>query len=334
MRRRIAFSISALLIAILACNTPGTAGVAADVAQTIAAQTVSAALTAAVGESPTPEQSPTPGPSPTFTQVVPTATSTTAVACNLAHFVSDVTVPDNTTFKVNENFTKTWRLQNVGTCTWTSGYSVVFDSGDQMNGPGSFQLTNGTVAPNQTIDISVDLKAPGSVGTYKGNWKLREPGGLVFGLSTGAFYVQIKTKSANVSLPDWPLTKSGDTGPVVKALQHLLKQAGQDLTADGIFGPITVTKVQAFQSANGLNPDGIVGPLTWPKLTIQRQQGASGQAVRAIQVLLSEKYGYGIAVDGVFGPATNDAVRDFQDKNGLAVDGIVGPQTWRMMIGK
>ena len=39
-------------------------------------------------------------------------------------------------------------------------------------------------------------------------------------------------------------------------------------------------------------------------------------------------------MDGIFGPATNNAVRDFQDDHDLAVDGIVGPQTWRMLIGK
>jgi len=62
-------------------------------------------------------------------------------------------------------------------------------------------------------------------------------------------------------------------------------------------------------------------------------QGSTGQPVRAVQVLLNDKFGYSLAVDGTFGPATNDAVRDFQDDHDLAVDGIVGPQTWRMLIG-
>jgi peptidoglycan hydrolase-like protein with peptidoglycan-binding domain len=203
-----------------------------------------------------------------------------------------------------------------------------------MGGPSSFQLTNGTVAPGQTIDVSVNLKAPGSPGTYKGNWKMREPGGVLFGLSTGPFWVQIKAKSAAAVLPDWPIVKSGNSGPEVRALQHLLKEHGFDLTTDGIFGPITMNQVKAFQTANGLTSDGIVGAQTWPQLIVQVQQGTHGQAVRGVQALLSEKYSYGIAVDGDFGPATNNAVRDFQDKNGLAVDGIVGPQTWRMLLGK
>jgi hypothetical protein len=253
------------------------------------------------------------------------------VVCNRASFVQDVTVPDNTAFDPNENFTKTWRLKNVGSCTWTSGYSLVFDSGDLMGGPASQQLTNGTVGPNQTIDVSVDLKAPANAGTYKGNWRLREPGGTLFALSTGPFWVQIKVQTEPAAqLPDWPNTQLGQSGPVVRALQHLLKEYGEDLDADGIFGPITKQRLQHFQSENGLAPDGIAGAQTWPQLIIQRQQGSTGQAVRAIQALLSLKYGYGVTVDGIFGPATDDAVRDFQDDHDLAVDGIVGPQTWRM----
>jgi len=41
--------------------------------------------------------------------------------------------------------------------------------------------------------------------------------------------------------------------------------------------------------------------------------------------------GYQIGVDGVFGPVTETAVRDFQKKQGLTVDGVVGPITWAAM---
>jgi peptidoglycan hydrolase-like protein with peptidoglycan-binding domain len=330
MSRTTPLAIIAILISMLACNMPSSGAPVTDVGF-ILTQT-------ALAGSPTPGGTATAGPSltPTATQtiaVTPTNTSP-GVPCNLASFVSDVTVPDNTVFDLNENFTKVWRLKNVGSCTWTSGYSVVFDSGDLMGGPASQQLTNGTVGPNQTIDVSVDLKAPGNAGTYKGNWKLREPGGTLFALSTGPFWVQIKTQAEPAAqLPDWPITKQGDSGPVVRALQHLLKQHDEVLDADGIFGPVTKTRLQHFQSVNGLAPDGIAGAQTWPKLIIQRQQGSTGQAVRAIQVLLNDKFGYGIAVDGIFGPSTDDAVRDFQDDHDLAVDGIVGPQTWRMLVG-
>ena len=188
MKRRITFVIPILLITTLACNLSATPGTDPGAALTLVAQTFTAlAQSTGVAQTATPA-----GPTATFTPVPILTASSTSVPCNLAHFVTDVTVPDNTVIKLNDPFTKTWRLQNSGSCTWTSGYQVVFDSGDQMGGPASFQLTNGTVSPGQTIDVSVNLKAPGSIGIYKGNWKLREPGGVVFGLSTGPFFVQIK----------------------------------------------------------------------------------------------------------------------------------------------
>jgi len=103
---------------------------------------------------------------------------------------------------------------------------------------------------------------------------------------------------------------------------------------DGVFGPLTKAAVEAFQSSRGLGVDGIVGPQTWPALIIQVQQGNNGDAVRAVQSQIHSR-GDGaaqIAVDGIFGPVTNDAVRAFQNLLGLSVDGIVGPQTWNHLV--
>ena len=55
--------------------------------------------------------------------------------------------------------------------------------------------------------------------------------------------------------------------------------------------------------------------------------GSSGDDVIELQKKLNEN-GYTLDVDGKFGPKTQEAVRDYQQKNGLAVDGIVGTNTW------
>ena len=270
-------------------------------------------------------------PTVTFTPA-PQAATSTSLPCNMASFVDDVTIPDDTNITVNQGFTKTWKLKNVGSCTWTSGYQIIFDSGDQMGGPNSQQLTNGTVEPNGTIDVSVDLVAPGAPGTYKGNWKLKEPGGNTFGLSTGPFWVQIKAVA--VAPINWPNVQNGDSGVEVYAIQSLLKARGFNLAIDGKFGPITESKVKELQDQKGLAKDGIVGPQTWQALIIQVAIGSNGPEVSAVQKLLKDKFGYNIAVDGAFGPATNGAVKDFQSNNGLTVDGIVGPNTWKQLISK
>ena len=131
----------------------------------------------------------------------------------------------------------------------------------------------------------------------------------------------------------WPLEQQGSTGEDVKTIQYLVTAQGHSTGVDGVFGPGTKSAVEAFQSSRGLGADGIVGPQTWPQLIIQVQQGSTGDAVRAVQ---SQIHGRGdggqIAIDGVFGPDTNDAVRAFQTLLGLSVDGIVGQQTWNHLV--
>lgn len=65
----------------------------------------------------------------------------------------------------------------------------------------------------------------------------------------------------------------------------------------------------------------------WPRVS----QGDDGHPVRTLQDLLRAR-GHSVAVDGVFGPMTDGAVRDFQRTEALAVDGVVGPQTWAALI--
>ena len=136
---------------------------------------------------------------------------------------------------------------------------------------------------------------------------------------------------------------------------------------DNIFGASTTDAVRAFQRRFGLTADGVVGPATWRRLYevfagIQGQQppittpppppppppppaggppypgyllrqGSRGESVRTLQTLLNNsRKQYPavplVAVDGVFGPLTANAVRAFQRNAGLTVDGIVGPITW------
>ncbi len=170
---------------------------------TSAAQTVAAELTQVAVASPTtsaPTDTPVPpteAPVATDTIAPPSPTAGTAGCTDKASFVTDVTVPDNTFVASGASFTKTWRLQNTGTCTWNTGYALVFDSGNAMGGPGSVAMP-ASVAPNATIDISINLTAPTSNGNYKGNYKLRNEKGIVFGIGASAdvaFWVLNKRRS-------------------------------------------------------------------------------------------------------------------------------------------
>ena len=144
-------------------------------------------------------------PAPIQPTVTPTATATltlmpgvptqgsTGPAGERVEFVADLTVPDGTAFAPNATFVKTWRLKNAGTTTWTNSYTMVFSSGEQMGAPASVVLP-GTVAPGQTVDLSVNMVAPSKDGTYTANFLLANANGARFGLDPNAiqpFYVVI-----------------------------------------------------------------------------------------------------------------------------------------------
>ena len=138
---------------------------------------------------------------------IPAATLTTqpAVAlsaCDRAQFITDVTVPDGTIFTSGAVFTKTWRLKNIGSCKWTTSYALVFDTGDKLGGPTSVNLPN-SVAPGQTVDISINLTAPSSAGHYIGYWKFKNASGVLFGIgSTGnkSWWVEINVSGGGAGV--------------------------------------------------------------------------------------------------------------------------------------
>ncbi|WP_234313922.1 peptidoglycan-binding protein [Streptomyces sp. NBRC 109706] len=136
-----------------------------------------------------------------------------------------------------------------------------------------------------------------------------------------------------VAAPSWPVISNGSSGPDVASAQFLLRSHGHDIAADGQFGPATEGATRSFQQSRGYGVDGIIGAETWPGLIVTVRQGDSGDAVAAAQTALN-KHGYGLAVDGQFGPATASAATAFQSAKGLAVDGIIGPQTWQNLLGQ
>ncbi len=133
----------------------------------------------------------------TPTPITPVYVIPTQPAANCKNgmtFVSDVTITDGHQVSRGERFTKVWRVRNTGTCTWTPNYTFVFVSGDQMSGRNI--SIPATVQPNQMIDLSVNLIAPNSDGTYRGYWQMRSPQGQNFGES---IWVKIRVNGGGSS---------------------------------------------------------------------------------------------------------------------------------------
>ena len=173
---------------------------------------------------------------------------------------------------------------------------------------------------------------------------------------------------ANIpSYPGIPL-RVGSSGNDIKTIQIQLNRIRRNFPAiplipnpNGVFGVSTRNAVQEFQRIFNLTPDGIVGKATWYQLkyiyngvkrlneltseglTLEEvtrpypevlREGETGVDVQALQYYLSviSYFSDGavpsVAVDGVFGPATTQAVTAFQNLAELPADGIVGLQTW------
>ncbi|MBQ8162989.1 MAG: peptidoglycan-binding protein [Clostridia bacterium] len=132
---------------------------------------------------------------------------------------------------------------------------------------------------------------------------------------------------------------------------------------DGVFDTSTQNAVLEFQRVFNLTPDGIVGKATWYRIQaiynavkrlndlasegisigevtglfdVELSEGDTGSEVFELQYLLSLIGNYDeeipiIALDGVFGPSTEAAVRAFQRSYGINETGVVGYQTWDML---
>jgi uncharacterized protein YkwD len=133
--------------------------------------------------------------------VAPVPTPTDQAQCvDSALFLADVTIADNTRLKQGESFTKTWQLQNTGTCTWNSRYVLAFLSGDRLNSPDSLLLVE--TAPGKNLDISVVLSAPARDGVFTGLYELRNPAGQVIPIGQmKSVWVKIMVGTAVVAQP-------------------------------------------------------------------------------------------------------------------------------------
>jgi len=131
----------------------------------------------------------TPG-TPSGTEALTTVGASSGGACqDSALMIADVTVPDDTRMSPGEVFTKTWRFMNNGKCNW-SGYTIAFVAGDRMASPDTAPVPD--TEAGKTVDVSVQLSAPSTDGSYTGFYELRKTNGetLPIGIES-TFWVRI-----------------------------------------------------------------------------------------------------------------------------------------------
>ncbi len=137
---------------------------------------------------------------PTVTGTLPTATVNSgalAFGCSNLAFVRDVSYPNGTAVQPGQNFTKTWKVENTGSCDWLYNYRLIFVSGTD------FDAANGTlgkvVKSGGWAELSVNLDAPRKAGTYSAYWRLSD-GTNMFGATLGVT-IKVEAPAANTTVP-------------------------------------------------------------------------------------------------------------------------------------
>jgi len=207
---------------------------------------------------------------PDFTTTPGTPAPTNAPDCtNSASFVADVTIPDNSTVGAGTAFTKTWRVSNTGTCIWGPEYSLTHYSDERMNAPASVPL--GVTFPGETLDITVDLTAPNAVGTHRGNFVIKNPGGLIMKVDNDSRLWLIinvtNTIPTATPIPATITTPNGSATSTSAASSSGFAKVTCAFTTDSAKVTDTINAVNAYRAQNSL-----------PAYTVNEQLTKAAQA--------------------------------------------------------
>lgn len=149
-----------------------------------------------------------------------------------------------------------------------------------------------------------------------------------------------------------PQVNFGNKGANVVALQLALRQEGYHLQGTGVYSVNTLAAVKDFQRRHGIKASGIVGAKTWQALVGKKSKANTEAAVPLpkFSITPGERNEYKMFVLGntmvrisflidrphdqnqsLYGPAAQNAVKEFQRRAGIKPSGIVGPKTWAAM---
>jgi len=204
-------------------------------------------------DTPTEVEIPVTGETPTLLPPTPTEAppNNPADCLNRASFVADVTIPDNSSVPAGTAFTKTWRVQNTGTCIWWSGYTLTHYSQEALSAPASVSLP--VTNPGETADLSLDLVAPSVAGSYQGNFVIKNPDGLIMQVDNDSRLWVIINVGASAPTADGPTATAGaGTTPGTGGTGSGSANAACALTTDNAKTSAMVTALTNYRSQSGL----------------------------------------------------------------------------------
>jgi hypothetical protein len=117
------------------------------------------------------------------------SSASTPGGCLNSVLISDVSIPNGTELKVSESFTKTWQVKNTGTCIWNRDFKITYVGGDLL-GSDTTKIRQ-VVGPGASVEISLNMVAPGNSGTVSSAWQMASDEGVLFGQVFG-FSIVVK----------------------------------------------------------------------------------------------------------------------------------------------
>lgn len=194
MKIKLIITVALITTLVVACGsantppaeaTPDVAAVRTSAASTVISQfTLTAAAFTPTASLPTETLTPQATGTATVAPVaqVTNAEGTTVSLCDSLSIdpaTVDVNIPDGTIMSPGQDFVKTWKVKNNGSCPWGAGYKLVYAGySDDMDG--QFQPLAAVVQPGQEVEVSVQFKAPDETGEYLSAWQMENPTGVTF----------------------------------------------------------------------------------------------------------------------------------------------------------
>lgn len=266
MTKKLFIVASLMALTLSACGSQASAetATAASTETQVAAASPTVTKTPTATETATTQTTSATQPAETFT-ARPSVPTNSPDCTNSASFVADVTIPDNSEVAPGTLFTKTWRVRNTGTCIWVSDYTLDHYSEEQMGAVTAVPLD--ITRPGETVDISVDLRAPNSLGTHRGNFVIKNPGGLIMSVDEDSrLWVIIDvtntltvTATATATATAIPGTASGSvtatstgSSDTSSSLGSATAAAACSYTTDTTKLTETIAAVNAYRARNNL----------------------------------------------------------------------------------
>jgi ABC-type amino acid transport substrate-binding protein len=200
-----------------------------------------------------------------------TGGETTPACINGMAFVADVNLDDKNmtappVMKPNQQFTKTWRVRNSGTCAWDPKFVLAYSYGNRPEAQmGGTQVAVGkAVQPGETVDISANLTAPNVYGVFQGFWTMRDLQNVEFGETV---WVGIQVPNPNPPPPPTAPPPPPRPPAVLPTAPPNVNMTGPNLRADSQYinaGQCTtirweVGNVKAVYFVTGNNVEGVGG---------------------------------------------------------------------------